>query len=263
VAGRARDVNLQCGAGAIEQDAPYFQLSRNELSSFDPDIRARAEAAGMPVVPRAVPVLPLTRILDRYSNGRPIDFLKIDVEGWEREALTGLDLQHYRPTVILVEATLPTTRIETHSKWEDILVRSNYAAVHFDGLSRFYLPNERMDLKSHFQLPPNIFDGFKTWQQANSETELGRFREEASRLRQDLAMVRYEAGKLSETLAKVRPASTDQDRAGNGSPPADPMTDHMAIDAIRRANQTLSSPRRLAIHALKAGMRSVRRRLSG
>jgi FkbM family methyltransferase len=290
VAERARDVNLQCGAGAIEGDALYFQLSANELSSFDPDVRARAAAAGMPVVPRDVAVLPLTRILDRHSNGRAIDFLKIDVEGWEREVLTGLDLQHYRPTVILVEATLPTTRIESHSKWEDILVRSDYAAVHFDGLSRFYLPNERMDLKVHFQLPPNIFDGFKTWQQASSETELGRFREEASRLREEasrlreeasrlreeasrlrqdldrardvLAMVHYEAGKVSETLAEVRPASTNQGRAGTRSPSADPMMDHMDIDAIRRANQTLSSPRRLAVHALKAGMRSLRCRLS-
>jgi hypothetical protein len=45
----------------------------------------------------------------------------------QREVLTGLDLQRYRPTVIIVEATLPTTRIETHSNWDDLLTRADYA----------------------------------------------------------------------------------------------------------------------------------------
>jgi hypothetical protein len=52
VAERLRDVNLNCGAGAIEKDAQYFRLPRNELSSFDLDVRARAEASGIPVVPQ-------------------------------------------------------------------------------------------------------------------------------------------------------------------------------------------------------------------
>jgi FkbM family methyltransferase len=246
---RRRDVNVNCGAGAEEADAQFFQLSASELSSFDPDVCARAEAAGMSVVSRTVAVLPLTKILDRYCNGRSIDFLKIDVEGWEREVLVGLDLRRYRPTVILVEATLPTTRIETHSRWEDLLVQSDYAPVHFDGLSRFYLPAEQMDLKWHFEIPPNVFDGFKTRQQVASEIEIGRLREEASSLRRILAAFRDEAGRLGEVLTDGRPTTTGPD-------------DPDGIDAIRRANWTLSSRSRLLHHALKGGMRSFRRWLS-
>ena len=62
VAERVRDVNLSCGVGAIEGEAQYFQLPANELSSFDPDVRARAETAGLSVVSRMVEVLPLTKI---------------------------------------------------------------------------------------------------------------------------------------------------------------------------------------------------------
>ncbi len=112
VAERVRDVNLNCGAGALEGDAPYFQMSVNELSSFDSDSCVRARAEGMTVMPRTVAVLPLTSILDDHCGNRPIDFLKIDVEGWEREVLAGLDLRRYRPTVIVVEATIAETRIE-------------------------------------------------------------------------------------------------------------------------------------------------------
>jgi FkbM family methyltransferase len=258
---RTRDVNLNCGAGALEGSAQYFQLSANELSSFDPEVRARAESTGMPVAPRTVAVQPLTNILDRYSNRRPIDFLKIDVEGWEREVLAGLDLRRYRPTVIVVEATLPTTRIESHSKWEDLLTRSDYAAVHFDGVSRFYLPSEHMDLKVHFQLPPNIFDEFKTWGQAASEIEIGRLRGDLDRTGDVLAVFRAEAGRLNEVLTDVPPAVANADDPNSSSTGAGSMTDQVGIDAIRRANWTLSSPRRLLVHAWKACVRSIRCRL--
>ena len=183
--------------------------------------------------------------------------------------LTGLDLQRYRPTVIVVEATLPTTRIESHTQWEGLLTRSDYAAVHFDGLSRFYLPGERMDLKMHFQLPPNIFDGFVTWQQTATEIELDRLRSETSRLRHDLDHAcgtlvgfRGEAGRLNEVLAEWRPEIGDPDIPCEGTG-GDSTTDRDSIDAIRRANWTLSSPSRLANYMLKAGMRSFRRRLAG
>ena len=86
VAERARDINLDCGAGAFDGEAQYFQLPANELSSFDSDVRACAEAAGTPVVLRTAAVLPLTTILDRHGNVPGLcDFLKIDVEGQECE----------------------------------------------------------------------------------------------------------------------------------------------------------------------------------
>jgi glycosyltransferase involved in cell wall biosynthesis len=103
-------------------------------------------------------VVPLTEILDQYADGRHIDFLKIDVEGWEREVLCGLDLEKYRPTVILVEATWPETRIESQLEWEADVVAARYTSVYFDGINRFYLANEHLRLKEHFVLPPNIFD---------------------------------------------------------------------------------------------------------
>jgi hypothetical protein len=182
------------------------------------------------------------------GNGRHIDFLKIDVEGWKREVLVGLDLRRYRPTVILVEATLPTTRIETHSRWEGLLTRSEYSAVHFDGLSRFYLPSERMDLEIHFQLPPNAFDDFKPWKQAASENLLDTFRTEAAT--------------LSRAFADMPPGAAGRDGPGRGSALSDTMMDVNGLDAIRKATRTLSEPGRLLSHALKAGTRSLRRRLS-
>jgi FkbM family methyltransferase len=203
---RTRDINLDCAAGAFAGEAQYFQLPVNELSSCDPRVRARAEAAGEPITVRAVRVIPLTEILDRHAGGRSIDFLKIDVEGWERQVLSGLDLRHYRPTVIVVEATFPNTRVASHSEWEELLVGSGYRQVHFDGLSQFYIPGERTDLEVHFQLPPNIFDDFKTWRQVATEEAL-------AATRSALAERGRAVAATEEALTATRSALAERERA--------------------------------------------------
>lgn len=49
-----------------------------------------------------VPARTLTSILDEAGVGQ-IDFLSLDVEGYEREALLGLDLARHRPAYLLIE----------------------------------------------------------------------------------------------------------------------------------------------------------------
>ena len=172
---RKRDINLNCGAGASRMDAPFLELPVAEFSSFDPRIVVDAEKKGIAAIRRMVAVVPLTEILDQYSGGRNIDFLKIDVEGWEREVLRGLDLEKYRPTVILVEATLPQTQIQSYSEWETFIIGARYSFVYFDGLNRFYLANEHIRLEKHFVLPPNVFDDITlgTTEEALKKFEFG------------------------------------------------------------------------------------------
>jgi FkbM family methyltransferase len=158
VSERNRDINLAIGAGAARGDATFHEFVLGELSSFDRRVQTKAAAAGISSEIRNVAIVPLSEIIDQYAPGRHIDFLKIDVEGWEGEVLNGLDLQRHRPTVIVVESTLPETRIESHLEWEAILGASAFTCVYFDGLNRFYLPEERLDLRQHFAYPPNLFD---------------------------------------------------------------------------------------------------------
>jgi FkbM family methyltransferase len=51
----------------------------------------------------SVPARTLTSILDDSTVPPRIDFLSLDVEGYELEALRGLDLSRYRPRFILAE----------------------------------------------------------------------------------------------------------------------------------------------------------------
>jgi hypothetical protein len=87
-------------------------------------------------------------------------FLKIDVEGFEKEAIEGNDWQRYRPWIILVESTKPMSQEETYQQWEDILLDNSYIHVYSDGLNRFYIASEHGELISSFKYPPNVFDNF-------------------------------------------------------------------------------------------------------
>jgi FkbM family methyltransferase len=170
-ADRPRDVNLDCGAGAAVCEAQLFEPDVAELSSFDSRVQNAALTKGMPGSTRTIAVRPLTDLLDQHCPNQAIDFLKIDVEGWEAEVLNGLDLRRYRPTVILIEATVPQTRIESHGEWEPGVLSADYSFVYFDGVNRFYLANEHSDLKAHFATPPNAFDEFETFPLVRARTD--------------------------------------------------------------------------------------------
>ena len=68
-----------------------------------------------------------------------------------------------RPLALLpfIEATQPLTFAAVCEAWEQYLLNSRYEFVHFDGLNRWYIAEERSNLKARFEAPPNIFDRFE------------------------------------------------------------------------------------------------------
>jgi hypothetical protein len=101
-----------------------------------------------------------TILRDHAPPHREVNFLKIDVEGWERRVLFGNDWRTKRPWIVVVEATRPMTAEPSHAEWESILIDAAYTCVYRDGVNRFYLADEHRELASAFDVPPNWFDGF-------------------------------------------------------------------------------------------------------
>ena len=125
----------------------------------------------------------LTSILDEYYNNGDIHFLKIDVEGFEKETLEGIDFSKYRPWIIVIESTKPNSQEPNHDQWEKIVLDNNYIFVYFDGLNRFYLDMKFKDNKDILNIPPNFFDKFVRYSEivayrkvelANTEAEKAR-----------------------------------------------------------------------------------------
>ena len=79
----------------------------------------------------------------------------------------------YRPIVLVIEALDPRTNQETGETWHHFLVDNGYEKTYFDGLNRFYLRRESLDLRSRFDLPPNLFDNFVRLAEHEQRIRLG------------------------------------------------------------------------------------------
>ncbi|MCU0506603.1 MAG: FkbM family methyltransferase, partial [Chloroflexi bacterium] len=163
VRARPRDLNLDVAAGPHAGHLTLHAIEDTGLSTLvEEEARLRA-AEGWTVRTVEVPVETLDAVWTAHvAPGSPVHFLKVDVEGYEREVLLGIDLGMHRPWVLVVEATRPTSQEPSHSSWEPLVVGAGYVFVYGDGLNRFYLAEEHADLACSFAYPPNVFDGYVT-----------------------------------------------------------------------------------------------------
>lgn len=97
--------------------------------------------------------------MDEYQP-KQIDLLKVDAEGWEEKLIKSIDLNKWKPRVIIIEATIPTTTKLSHNKWEVLLLEAGYTHVLFDGLNRFYSLKTEKILIQYLSVPANTFDRF-------------------------------------------------------------------------------------------------------
>jgi FkbM family methyltransferase len=104
---RHRDINLNVGIGSQEQILPFYVLSADTLSTFD---RQSAERNYRDLGERIVKTihiqtLPLLKIFETYAKDQIVDFISIDVEGYELEVLKSNNWKRYRPYLLVIEIT--------------------------------------------------------------------------------------------------------------------------------------------------------------
>ena len=105
-------------------------------------------------------VVPMTTLAHACGDlaGKDVHWLKIDVEGMEEQVLRGWDAAVLRPWIVVVEATRPLTRIETHHAFAPILESADYVPAAFDGLNRYYVAREHGDLAAALADPVSVLD---------------------------------------------------------------------------------------------------------
>jgi FkbM family methyltransferase len=156
---RPRDINLQVAVAEREGDIEFWSIPSTGLSTAVKNFADQHESAGFDVNRISVKTRTLKSICTELVRS-PINFLKIDVEGFEKKVLLGADFEKFRPMVIIIESTEPNSQVENHLEWEYLLTESNYYYCYGDGLNRYYLAKESEILEVHFKYPPNVFDQF-------------------------------------------------------------------------------------------------------
>lgn len=181
---RPLDINLQMAVSTTTGRLTLYDVPETGLSTLNPDVAKLHELGGSEVRPITVPATPLDSVLAQYAGDRDIHFLKIDVEGAERDVLQSMDLKRFRPWIILVEATAPRIPEPNHHLWEELLTNCGYQFAYFDGLNRFYVADEHFDLAQALKVPPNTFDNFMRYAEWQARTALQTLTQQADELRQ-------------------------------------------------------------------------------
>ena len=151
-AARPRDLNLQIAiSDAGGQLTLYEGETAGETSALGRD-GARSFT---------VPAMTLRGVCERHVDC-DIDFLKIDVEGFEYRVLSSGDWVRFRPKVVVCEVTEPwSNRIRSGTESIDALLAGHdYRLVYFDGLNQYYVAREAEDIAARLALQPNVIDNF-------------------------------------------------------------------------------------------------------
>ncbi|WP_334187502.1 FkbM family methyltransferase [Noviherbaspirillum sp.] len=157
---RPADINLPLAVADAEGELMFFDVADTGLSTMDTAIAAQHRAAGRAVTERPVRVQTLSRICETHVQGE-VHFLKIDVEGFEKSVLLGMDFKRWRPWILVIEATRPQSQATNHHEWESLVTGADYRLCYFDGLNHYYVALEHPELMQAFSCPPNHFDHFQ------------------------------------------------------------------------------------------------------
>jgi len=212
-AARPADTNLRVALGASAGLGKLFVEPTDKQEGADPDgpidrgastmvaeLAARYRADGQEFTPIEVPISTLAQVAADHVLG-PVDFLKVDVEGFEREVLAGADWSSFRPRIVVMEATAPKSDEPAHQAWEPILLAAGYRFAMFDGLNRFYAHADEPALLQTLAIPANVFDDFVPHVWAH---QVDQAQQQARRLEDALTQARQQLDQLHNEVTRAR-----------------------------------------------------------
>lgn len=216
---RPDEVVLQVAVSDQPGILQFFIIADTGLSTTDAAMAATYRGQGFQVSDVRVPAVPLDTVLDQITDSE-VHWLKIDVEGAEALVIEGWKRGGPRPWVLVIESTRPISTEQVHSAWEPAVLEHGYEFVYFDGLNRFYISDEHLELRDAFASGPNVFDDF--WLSSSSQfcglvnTQYSQLQIDADAQRVALEAQLVEAQQRCIDLeAELRAGAADMERQRN------------------------------------------------
>ncbi len=155
---RTRDINLNIGVADKEGKLTFREYKNGDgLSTFKKESQNIYEGAGSEYhqftrdyTDRLVEVKTLEHIFEEHASDKQINFLNIDVEGFEYEVISSNDWKRFRPQVICVEAN------HIIKDWRPLLKKAEYSLGFFDGLNEYYVADEHSAIKYNFSYAKSV-----------------------------------------------------------------------------------------------------------
>ncbi|RTL55839.1 MAG: FkbM family methyltransferase [Sphingobacteriales bacterium] len=128
---RPDDINLDIGISESESVMKYYMFSDPAINTFSEEQAQKIISEGKYkfLKVKDIPTYPLSTILDKFISNKNliIDFMTIDVEGFDLEVLKSNNWDLYRPKFILVESHNASLHDLDNDKIFLFLKKNNYA----------------------------------------------------------------------------------------------------------------------------------------
>jgi FkbM family methyltransferase len=217
-AARPRDVMAEVAVtGDDHGSVTLHEVPGTGLSTLSAGIADEAAARGLATRDVTVRTRTLGSLVGEHLRDQDVHFCKIDAEGAEAEVIASVDLEAWRPWVLVIESTHPNTAESTHMKWQDGVLAAGYRPCLFDGLSRFYVSEERAaELEEKLSYPACPLDRYVHVSSVELRNQLDELRrthhaahEQLAAHQQRLEALEHEAEDLRHTLVRWRRAAVE------------------------------------------------------
>ena len=138
---RPLDVNLNVGIAPEKGSMTFYQLSDDTtLSSLNKDTALKMAAIlGLTVSSVKIPTCSLENVFDDYLNGRHVDFLSVDAEGFDLNVLMSNNWEKHRPSLIIAEIN------NEYEQIVDYLANHGYLLIYNNNYNGLFLDTKTDD----------------------------------------------------------------------------------------------------------------------
>ncbi|MGI8654653.1 MAG: FkbM family methyltransferase [Pyrinomonadaceae bacterium] len=146
---RPRDTNLEAGVSDVNDELTYYFIDKNSsMNSFSKEFLIEIGMHESVKEEIKVPVYKLSQILDEHlPAGQTIDFLSVDVEGFDYNVLVSNDWDKYRARIVVVEDSY---KDEGCSRVLDLLKSKDYEVcvknvIILNKIAEYFLIDKKAD----------------------------------------------------------------------------------------------------------------------
>jgi FkbM family methyltransferase len=207
VAARHRDINLRAAASDRDGECEFHEVTDPGRGPHSTCVVATAmqlrDRLGMSLDTYRVPTRRLAAVCAEFAPPE-IHFLKIDVEGAERQVLLGADFRQFRPWIVVIEG-LDLNNVLVADAWEPILFEANYRFGMSHAKNRFYWAAEHQELSAALSVPFDEYEPRETSdERANAQQAIHALTNDVAGLMQQVSVSSAEVARLTGLVSGLR-----------------------------------------------------------
>lgn len=130
---RPNSITLNVGIGEKDGIAKFFIFDSDAYSTFSVETVKLNEKLGLKILEtKEVQMMTLSSIFKQYANNIEIDFMSVDTEGFDLEALKTNDWNLYRPHFIVVETVEASDKVfgkKLNDIYDPFMQKINYIKI--------------------------------------------------------------------------------------------------------------------------------------